>query len=1066
MSRATDGTLPVDLLENDRWLAWKETDDGRKVPRAPWRTGGDQFVSAQDPEVWTDVATARRWCEHLPGFELALNVRDRDAHDETLVLVDFDNVRDPESGRWHPSVPALIANAGSYAQISTSATGGHILCRGALPEGVKAIDASLPAHSDFPDAGIEVYDSGRFVAMTGRHIEGTPTETRDAQTFLDDLVERFATVAEGTPDELTREPAKSPGEIADVETTTDIQDVLDAIQHTGPEDIRLRSTVTNERSDGSKSLDPTWARSESGTRLAQVEDGWVYRKGMRGLDALQVVALEERIIASEDEYPSGEAFWKAIDALRERGAHVPEYDRSAASTGDDRGVAILPDSPIARAAANGWIWQQADRNGDSVTDARHRLYDRTTETIATAMDKRESAVVDAIMGGGKTYGYFAAGSDRDAPLAYFAPREELYEQAVEYAAENGISSRECYILPSINRDCPTFAGAHGDEWKARVRKLYDRGVTPKVIHSLLADEIPCKHEGKCGYELRCEFDPEDFEVLVGHHKHAHLTQVTKGRHCAFDEDPTNAFTTRIAGEALTRGINALLSFADSPPFDSFTDLLEGRHDPERREAGLEWFETGNGGTGFDFDPDERNAIDFEERGYHAYAPHAVYVILSAEPIEEGYPFERTTLPDMGEKPATGLFFRTDENEGEFFVELQTAPDLTYSNSVVALDGTPLVHPETDRPAEWDGALGRSMRHRQVLDDVERREYLRGQGYVFVQSSPFIRPYSSGRYNDAKRDAALLASVREQYGDGTPPTVFTSLTVEEEYRAGGFVDRGLASEIDHPGALRGSNTYADERLLVQLGSSHHGDHELRRRAAMLGEALDEPEDKGADRSYGDLGDAVLRQMREHQTAQNVLRVGRDGRGALVVLDTAAYPTYLPVEEGMNADVSLWSAGERQVHEAWGGLERDGKGVTTAELVDRPEVKIGTRQVHRVLDRLAAKGHLTRRDDPDDGRQVLWDDAGLGRIDVEDCAEIELPEVDMDAIRGVREERSGEEPPPFARRWEDSDISVLLVNTKNVATSEQQRGGSPAPPAPPATVSATPADHPDPPPDEGD
>lgn len=69
---------------------------------------------------------------------------------------------------------------------------------------------------------------------------------------------------------------------------------------------------------------PSWASSKSGTCLAQTGDGWVYRKGMRGLDALQVVALEERIISSGDAYPSGKQFWEAVDALRLRGPpHTP-----------------------------------------------------------------------------------------------------------------------------------------------------------------------------------------------------------------------------------------------------------------------------------------------------------------------------------------------------------------------------------------------------------------------------------------------------------------------------------------------------------------------------------------------------------------------------------------------------------------------------------------------------------------------------------------------------------------------------------------------------------------------
>jgi len=46
---------------------------------------------------------------------------------------------------------------------------------------------------------------------------------------------------------------------------------------------------------------------------------------MIGLDALQVVALEEGIITTETDYPSGEDFWAAVEALRDRGAHISEY---------------------------------------------------------------------------------------------------------------------------------------------------------------------------------------------------------------------------------------------------------------------------------------------------------------------------------------------------------------------------------------------------------------------------------------------------------------------------------------------------------------------------------------------------------------------------------------------------------------------------------------------------------------------------------------------------------------------------------------------------------------------
>lgn len=95
--------------------------------------------------MWVDHDTVREWIDTLPGYGPALNIRDRDEFpDENLLLIDFDDVRDPETGRVHPAVREFVERAGSYADVSTSGTGIHILLRGALPDGVKAIDAPLP----------------------------------------------------------------------------------------------------------------------------------------------------------------------------------------------------------------------------------------------------------------------------------------------------------------------------------------------------------------------------------------------------------------------------------------------------------------------------------------------------------------------------------------------------------------------------------------------------------------------------------------------------------------------------------------------------------------------------------------------------------------------------------------------------------------------------------------------------------------------------------------------------------------------------------------------------------
>jgi hypothetical protein len=77
-----------------------------------------------------------------------------------------------------------------------------------------------------------------------------------------------------------------------------------------------------------------------------MDDGWIYRNGLIVLDALQIVALEEGIVTTTGEYPSGKDFWEAVEELRARGADIPEYE-----AGSDRKEAsdqpTPPPSPTA-----------------------------------------------------------------------------------------------------------------------------------------------------------------------------------------------------------------------------------------------------------------------------------------------------------------------------------------------------------------------------------------------------------------------------------------------------------------------------------------------------------------------------------------------------------------------------------------------------------------------------------------------------------------------------------------------------------------------------------------------
>ena len=353
-------TYPADCRDHDQWLTWKPTDNDRKVPRAPYAYPDwpKRYVDAQNPTVWTDFESAQDWVEKLSaGFALACVIRNRDEYpDEDFVVVDYDDARDPGTGAIHPVVHEHLQTADSYADVSPSGTGVHILCRGQLPDDVTTVADDLPTHDTFPDASIEVYDSARFVAMSGQHLVGTPTETHPAQAFIDDVVDAFTTpqpqadtsfeVSEPPTDALPEAPSSPPSQRSPPASTTNIEDVYRAVETTRPSEIRLDSPITETRSDGTKSRNPCWTNSDSGTRLAEMDDGWIYRNGLIVLDALQIVALEEGIVTTTGEYPSGKDFWEAVEELRARGADIPEYE-----AGSDRKEAsdqpTPPPSPTA-----------------------------------------------------------------------------------------------------------------------------------------------------------------------------------------------------------------------------------------------------------------------------------------------------------------------------------------------------------------------------------------------------------------------------------------------------------------------------------------------------------------------------------------------------------------------------------------------------------------------------------------------------------------------------------------------------------------------------------------------
>jgi len=359
----TDGTrIPDPVTMFEYWVLW---DFEVKQPRAPWKTGHCYTAEwRQDGDInpRTHFEQARAAADlgpvslhdHYPfpddpperiGPTLLLPHEGEDTPgpgvaDPPFLFIDYDNVLDKTDGTVPTEVWDIAKSIGgplfvsrSYFDPEKDVAGSHQLARGTLPGSATTVDAELE------DRGhIEIYYRSRMTGFTWEHVRGTPTDTLpNATEAVADVVDRYGSPAtkrrasvdatDSTPTEW--QPTGTPPEELDGDTTTEIDDVFRAIRDIGAGDIRLRSTLTEDMGTR-KSYNPSWEPSDSGTRLGYDSlrggDSWIYRRGDHPVDALQVVAREEGLIMDVTDYPDGETFWKAVQALRDRGATIPYYE--------------------------------------------------------------------------------------------------------------------------------------------------------------------------------------------------------------------------------------------------------------------------------------------------------------------------------------------------------------------------------------------------------------------------------------------------------------------------------------------------------------------------------------------------------------------------------------------------------------------------------------------------------------------------------------------------------------------------------------------------------------------
>jgi hypothetical protein len=148
--------------------------DGR-VDKPPYCVRpGNPIIKADktDPENWATYSEALAACERGDVDAIGPVFTD----DDPYFVADLDGVVDRDTGEIHPAAAEVIHTLNSYTELSCSGTGVHVIGDGAKPE-------YAGCRSNKLGFDLEIYESARFVVMTGERMTGA-LGPRDCQDEL------------------------------------------------------------------------------------------------------------------------------------------------------------------------------------------------------------------------------------------------------------------------------------------------------------------------------------------------------------------------------------------------------------------------------------------------------------------------------------------------------------------------------------------------------------------------------------------------------------------------------------------------------------------------------------------------------------------------------------------------------------------------------------------------------------------------------------------------------------------------------------------------------------------
>gem|GEM_PF-1951079 len=212
-------SIPEEMKTLKNWVIWKyenrKNSKGEiKKTKVPYQVNGKKAKST-NPDTWDSfenvIKTLDRFPDKFDGVGFVFS------QDSGIMGLDFDHVKDHETGEWDPEALKEIKSLNSYTEISPSGEGVHVIVKGMVPlEPDK--DGKIGTGKNNQELGREMYHSGRFFTITGNVMSGAPTEINQAQEAVNALYYRW--FKDEKPNTGSKKPEKkinlSDSEIIDI----------------------------------------------------------------------------------------------------------------------------------------------------------------------------------------------------------------------------------------------------------------------------------------------------------------------------------------------------------------------------------------------------------------------------------------------------------------------------------------------------------------------------------------------------------------------------------------------------------------------------------------------------------------------------------------------------------------------------------------------------------------------------------------------------------------------------------------------------------------------------------